>query len=41
MIKFFKFYFSGAGEMAQWLRVHAALAEELGLIPSSHIDAYN
>ena len=26
-----------AGEIAQWLRVLAALAEDLGLVPSTHV----
>jgi hypothetical protein len=30
---------SGAGEMAQWLRALAALPEDLGWIPSTHMVA--
>lgn len=29
----------GAGEMAQWLGVFAALAEDSGLVPSTHMVA--
>jgi hypothetical protein len=31
----------GKGEMAQWIRALAALAEDLGLIPSIHIMAHH
>ena len=31
----------GAGEMAQWLRALAALAEDLGSVPRAHIEAHN
>ena len=31
----------GPGEMTQWLRAVAALLEDLGLIPSTHIAAHN
>lgn len=31
----------GGGEIAQWLRVLAALPENLVLIPSAHMVAYN
>lgn len=31
----------GAGELAQWLRAHVALAEDRGLIPSAHTVAQN
>ena len=30
----------GAGEMAQWSKALAALPEDLGLIPSSHMNDY-
>jgi hypothetical protein len=30
----------GAGETAQWIRA-LALAEDLGLIPSTHMEAHN
>jgi hypothetical protein len=30
-----------AKEMAEWLRALAALPEDLGLIPSTHMVAYN
>ena len=30
----------GAREMAQWLKTVAALAEDVGLIPSTHIAAH-
>jgi hypothetical protein len=30
-----------AGEMAQWSRALAALAEDLGLVPSTHMMAHN
>jgi hypothetical protein len=31
----------GAGEMAQWLRALAALPDDWGSIPSSHMAIYN
>lgn len=31
----------GAGDMAQWLKALAALAEDLGLIPRTHVSAHN
>jgi hypothetical protein len=31
----------GAGEMSQWLRVLAALPEDPGSIPSTHMIAHN
>jgi hypothetical protein len=34
-----KLYVSGAGGMAQWLRGHAALAEDLSLVPSMYVHA--
>ena len=34
------FFMFWAGEMAQWLRALAALLEDLGSIPSTHITAY-
>jgi hypothetical protein len=30
-----------AGEMAKWLETLAALAEDLGLIPSTHMEVHN
>ena len=32
---------AGAGEIAQWLRAPAALPEDPGLIPSTHVVAHN
>jgi hypothetical protein len=32
---------AGAGEMDQWLKALAALPEDLGSIPSTHVAAYN
>lgn len=32
---------SGTGEMTQWLRALAALPEDPGLIPSTHVAAHN
>ena len=32
---------TGAGEVAHWFRALVALAEELGLIPSTHMEAHN
>jgi hypothetical protein len=32
---------SGAGELAQWLRVLVALEEDLGLIPSTYVVTHN
>ena len=31
----------GAGELSLWLRALVALAEDLGLIPSSHVTAHS
>ena len=31
----------GAGEMAQWSRVLAALSEDLHLVPSTHLAAHD
>jgi hypothetical protein len=39
--KTFQIYNSGAGEIAQWLREYAALAEDLDLTPSTHIVVYS
>lgn len=37
----FKEYNLGTGEMVQQLKTHTVIAENLGLIPSTHIMAYN
>jgi hypothetical protein len=37
----FKIYSGGAAEMAQQLRVLAAVAEDLGSIANTHIVAHN
>jgi hypothetical protein len=34
-------YFLGVGEMAPWLKAQAALSEDLGSIPSTHIMLIN
>ena len=34
-------YEAGARELAQWLRVLAALAEDPGLVPSTHMLAHS
>jgi hypothetical protein len=31
---------AGAGEMAKWLRTLAAVAEDVGLVPSTHVVIY-
>jgi hypothetical protein len=36
-----KTFYSGAGEMAQWLRALTALPEVLSSIPSNHMVAHN
>ena len=36
-----RFELYGAGEMAQWLRALAALPEDLGSNPSTHMAAHN
>lgn len=33
--------FIGSGKMAQWLRALAALEEDLGLVPSTHMLVFN
>lgn len=34
-----KTFFEGSGEMAPWLRALAALAEDPGVVPKSHMVA--